>query len=71
MAAMQTITGSILFLLVFSIGCIAGMLFAAGMLGLPFSQKLKAFTRIQSVLVVLSCTLCLLVGIRIMITSWF
>ncbi|MEO6166193.1 MAG: sulfite exporter TauE/SafE family protein [Chitinophagales bacterium] len=71
MAAMHTVTSSILFLVVFSIGCIAGMLVAAGMLGLPFSKKLQTFGKIQSGLVVFSCVLCLVMGTRIMMENWF
>ena len=47
MAVMKTVGTSLLFLVVFSVGCIAGMLVAAGVLGLPFSKKLQTFRRIQ------------------------
>lgn len=71
MAAMKTPGSSLLFLVIFSVGCIAGMLVASGVLGLPFSKKLQTFRKIQMGLVVFSCLLCLLVGSRIMMENWF
>ncbi len=71
MATMTTVASSLLFLVVFSIGCTAGMLVAAGILGLPFSKKLQSFKRIQTSLVVFSCVICLLLGAKIMMENWF
>ena len=70
MAAMKTVANSLLFLLVFSIGCIGGMMVAAGVLGLPFSKKLQAFKRAQQILVVASCVICILLGWKIMADNW-
>lgn len=71
MAAMTTIATSLLFLLIFSIGCTMGMLVAAGILSLPFSKKLQSFRKIQMSLVVFSCIICLLLGTQIMMNNWF
>jgi high-affinity nickel permease len=71
MAAMKTVGSSLLFLIIFSVGCIGGMMIAAGILGLPFSKKLQSFTRVQHILVVASCLICIALGGRIMIESWF
>ncbi len=71
MAAMKTIGSSLLFLIIFSIGCIAGMMIAAGILGLPFSKKLQSFGRVQQVLVVASCIVCIILGSKIMLENWF
>ncbi len=71
MAAMTTVASSLLFLVVFSIGCTAGMLVAAGVLGLQFSKKLQSFRKIQMSLVVFSCVICLLLGAKIMMENWF
>ncbi len=71
MAAMKTVGSSLLFLAIFSIGCIAGMMIAAGVLGLPFSKKLQSFSRVQQILVVASCIICIVIGGRIMIENWF
>lgn len=71
MAAMKSIGSSLLFLVIFSIGCIAGMMVAAAILGLPFSKKLRSFARIQQMLVLVSCIICVLLGARIMMENWF
>lgn len=71
MAAMKTVGTSLLFLIVFSIGCIAGMMVAAGVLGLPFSKKLQSFARVQQILVVASCVVCIILGGKIMMDNWF
>ncbi len=71
MAAMKTIGTSILFLIVFSIGCIAGMMTAAGLFGMPFSKKLQSFARVQQVLVIVSCLICIILGYKIIVKNWF
>ncbi len=71
MAAMKTVGSSLLFLIIFSIGCIAGMMLAAGVLGMPFSKKLQSFARAQQILVLVSCTICIILGARIMMENWF
>ena len=71
MAAMKTVGSSLLFLIIFSIGCIAGMMLAAAVLGMPFSKKLQSFARAQQILVVVSCIICLILGARIMMENWF
>lgn len=71
MAAMTTVATGLLFLIVFSVGCTAGMLVAAGVLGLPFSKKLQSFKKIQMSLVVFSCVICLFLGAKIMMDNWF
>lgn len=71
MAAMTTITSALLFLIVFSVGCTAGMLVAAGVLSLPFSKKLQSFKKMQVSLVIFSCVICLVLGAQIMVHNWF
>ncbi len=71
MASMKTIGSSLLFLILFSIGCIAGMMLAAGVLGMPFSKKLQSFARVQQVLVVVSCVICIVLGTRMIMGNWF
>ncbi|HEX4373707.1 MAG TPA: hypothetical protein VHZ50_10425 [Puia sp.] len=70
MATMKTVGSSLLFLVTFSIGCIAGMMVAAGILGLPFSKKLGSFIRIQQMLVIFSCVICVVLGGKIMLENW-
>lgn len=71
MAAMKTVGSSLLFLIIFSIGCIAGMMIAAAVLGMPFSKKLRSFARVQQVLVIASCIICIILGGKIMMDNWF
>jgi hypothetical protein len=71
MAAMKTVGSSLLFLVIFSVGCIAGMMLAAGILGLPFSKKLQSFARAQQILVIVSCIICIILGGKIMMDNWF
>lgn len=71
MAAMKTVASSLLFLVIFSLGCIGGMMLAAAVLGLPFSRKLQSFIRLQQILVIFSCIICVMLGARIMMENWF
>ncbi|MEJ7739376.1 MAG: sulfite exporter TauE/SafE family protein [Chitinophagaceae bacterium] len=71
MAAMKSVGSSLLFLLIFSIGCMAGMMLASAVLGLPFSKKLQSFERVKQILVVISCMMCVVIGARIMMQNWF
>jgi hypothetical protein len=48
--------------LVFSAGCIGGMLVAAGMFSLPFSKKLIQAPVLQTILIVATSVLCLVYG---------
>lgn len=70
MAAMKTVGSSLLFLVIFSIGCMAGMALAAGLLGLPFSKKLQSFARVQQLLVVASCIVCVILGGKMVLENW-
>ena len=65
MAAMKTVGSSLLFCIIFNTGCIAGMMLAAAIPGLPFSEKLKSFEQVQEILVVGSCIICVIRGARI------
>lgn len=71
MTSMKTVSSSFLFLIIFSIGCISGMLVAAGILGLPFSKKIQSFSRIQQALVMISCSICIILGGKMMMENWF
>ena len=71
MAAMKTVGSSFFFLVIFSIGCIAGMMLAAAVLSLPFSKKLQSFEWIKQILVVVSCSICVILGARIIMENWF
>ncbi len=53
------------YLVIFSGGCIAGMLVAAGLFSVPFSKKIIQTPGLQQVLVVVSSLLCLVYGAKI------
>ena len=52
----------VLFLVVFSLGCILGMLVAAGLFSVPFSKKLIQAPILQSILIIVTSALCLAYG---------
>ncbi|MEO1516944.1 MAG: urease accessory protein [Bacteroidota bacterium] len=62
MTEIQSSWSSMLYLLIFGIGSIAGMLVAAGIFSLPFSKKLVNNQRAQLALVLLSSVLCIAYG---------
>ncbi len=57
---------AILYLLIFGVGSIAGMLLASGVFSLPFHQKLTTFGRLQIGLMLLSAFLSIGFGLRIL-----
>ncbi len=59
MTEIQTIANSLIYLLIFGIGSIIGMLVAAGIFSLPFSKKIAHNQRLQFGLVLFSSLLCI------------
>lgn len=59
MSEIQTITNSLIYLFIFGLGSIIGMLVAAGIFSLPFSKKIAANQQLQFGLVLLSSLLCI------------
>lgn len=62
MAQIKSPFQGIFYLVVFSLGCIGGMLSAAGLFSVPFSKKLVQAPVLQSVLIVATSVLCLVYG---------
>ena len=60
---------SILYLLIFGLGSVAGMLVAAGIFNLPFSKRMNANRSIQLVLILLSSFLCIGYGGYVMMEN--
>ncbi len=52
----------LLYLLIFGIGSIGGMLIAAGLFSIPFSKKIMKAHGIQTFLIIISASLCLIYG---------
>ena len=59
MTEIQGSMNSLLYLLIFGIGSVVGMLVAAGIFSLPFSKKWASNDRLQLILVLLSSFLCI------------
>jgi hypothetical protein len=74
LSAVTTMKGNfetLLFLLIFGLGSVVGMLLASGALSLPFSRQLSANRTIQISLTVLSCLLCILFGLKVVTENLF
>ncbi len=68
LSAMTTMKGNIemiLFLLIFGLGSVVGMLLASGAFSLPFSKKIATNRNLQISLTVLSCLLCIGFGVKV------
>ena len=59
MAKSDTVQDSLLYLLLFGIGSIVGMMLAAGLFNLPFSQKALENKAFKVFLIFLSALLCI------------
>ncbi len=68
LSAVTTMKNSIdtlLFLLIFGLGSVVGMLLASGVFSLPFSKKMTSNRRFQMGLTFLSCVLCIGFGVKV------
>ncbi|ASU33135.1 HoxN/HupN/NixA family nickel/cobalt transporter [Mucilaginibacter xinganensis] len=54
------------YLLIFSAGCIGGMLVAAGLFSVPFSKKLIQAPVLQTLLIIATSVLCIIYGGKVM-----
>ena len=66
MTEMQSSFNSMLYLIIFGIGSVVGMLVAAGIFSLPFSKKLSTNPWIQFIMILLSAVLCIGYGAFVM-----
>jgi cytochrome c biogenesis protein CcdA len=62
MSQIKSPAQGVLYLVVFSVGCIVGMLTAAGLFSVPFSKKIIQSQILQSALIIITSVLCLLYG---------
>ena len=62
MSQMKSPLDGMFYLLIFGGGCIVGMLVAAGLFSIPFSKKLIQAQMLQSILIIVTSSLCLLYG---------
>ncbi|MGI9160606.1 MAG: urease accessory protein, partial [Saprospiraceae bacterium] len=63
MSQIQRLDHSMLYLLIFGVGSIAGMLLASGIFSLPFSKKISQNTLLATALTVVSSLLCIGYGV--------
>ncbi len=61
----------VLYLLLFTMSCVGGMLVAAGLFSIPFSKKVMASSLLQTVLIFLSSGLCLAYGVYAIYNNLF
>ncbi|MEO8110819.1 MAG: sulfite exporter TauE/SafE family protein [Ginsengibacter sp.] len=61
----------LLYLLIFGIGSIGGMLIAAGLFSIPFSKKIMKARGLQSGLIIISALLCLIYGSVVVYKNFF
>jgi ABC-type nickel/cobalt efflux system permease component RcnA len=62
MTQIKTISSSLLYLVLFGFGSIAGMTLVAGIFSIPFSKKLINSKRLRATLVIISSALCFAYG---------
>jgi len=65
MSQIKSPVDGLIYLVIFSAGCIVGMLVAAGLFSIPFSKKMMQGQILQSFLILTSSTLCLLYGSKV------
>ena len=69
MSEIQGSFNSMMYLLIFGLGSVLGMLVAAGILSLPFSKKITNNQALQLILIVLSSLLCIGYGAYVFIEN--
>jgi ABC-type nickel/cobalt efflux system permease component RcnA len=71
MTQIETVWGSLLYLLIFGIGSIVGMTLVAGIFSIPFSRKLAGSKTLGISLVLLSSVLCFAYGCYVIYENLF
>jgi cytochrome c biogenesis protein CcdA len=66
MTQIESMAGSILYLVIFGLGSIVGMTFVAGVFSIPFSKKMINSKILRVILVMVSSLLCLAYGCYVM-----
>src|SRR5664279_2878224 len=66
MSQMKSPADGLIYLVIFGLGCIVGMLVAAGLFSIPFSKKIIQAQVLQSSLVIITCLLCFLYGGKVL-----
>jgi len=69
MTQIESVANSILYLVIFGLGSIAGMTLVAGIFSVPFSKKLVNSKVIRTILVIVSSGLCFVYGCYVIYTN--
>ena len=62
MTQIQSTIEGLLYLSIFGVGSMCGMLVASGLLSIPFTKKMVGSNSLQIAMILLSCTLCIIFG---------
>ena len=65
MSGIKSPVDGLIYLVIFSAGCIVGMFVAASLFSIPFSKKIMQAQTLQSFLIIISSILCLLYGSKV------
>jgi len=65
MSQMKGPVDGLTYLFIFGLGCMAGMMLASGLFGIPFSKKIMQAQTLQTFLILVSSLLCLLYGSKV------
>lgn len=65
MSQMKGPVDGLTYLIIFGLGCIAGMMLASGLFSIPFSKKIMQAQTLQTILILVSSLLCLLYGSKV------
>ena len=65
MLQIKNAQAGMLYLFIFAIGSIAGMMVAAALCSIPFYKKIVAAKKVQTALILLSAILCMVYGIYV------
>jgi cytochrome c biogenesis protein CcdA len=68
---MKSPVDGLLYLIIFGVGCMAGMLVAASLFSVPFSKKLIQAQSLQSFLIIATSLLCLVYGSKVIYENIF
>jgi hypothetical protein len=71
MTQIQSVVNSLLYLVIFGVGSIAGMSLVAGMFSIPFSKNLVKSKIIKTALIMISSILCFAYGCYVIYTNLF
>jgi high-affinity nickel permease len=69
LATMKSDVNMLLFLFIFGLGSVVGMLLASGILSLPFSKQWSSNKNFQLMLTLVSCVLCIGFGAKVIFES--